>query len=140
MPEIFRSSSQQPEKMSSVESDCSDDEGDKKAAVMNTVGKMSSVAKHNQEKNTNNDEIAKRKRLRQHCRCRSKQKKANVDHNKSWAAYVKFMISNVVKRKNYQESPHIIIRRSLNLIYENSIILKNALVDDSGTHYRKIFL
>ena len=48
------------------------------------------------------------------------------------------MNANLPKRKNYHESPHIVIRQSLHLIVENSVILKNPTVSDDGSLQRQI--
>ena len=49
------------------------------------------------------------------------------------------MNANLVKKKKYHESPHIIIRRSYNLISDNSIVLKKPTISENALFYRKIF-
>ena len=48
------------------------------------------------------------------------------------------MDSNLEKKKNHHESPHIIVRKSLYLILDNSIILKRESVTEEDSYYRKI--
>ena len=48
------------------------------------------------------------------------------------------MNNNLEKKSLYHESPHILIRKSLYLIRENSIFLKNATVSEDNTMLRKI--
>ena len=43
-------------------------------------------------------------------------RKKMVDHDNSLNEYCKFMNSNLEKQKNYHESPHIVVRKSLHLI------------------------
>ena len=62
-----------------------------------------------------------------------------MKHKKEWEEYCKFMNANLEKKRNYHESPHIIIRKSFHLIYDNSIILKNPVLSEDTSFYRKIY-
>ena len=48
------------------------------------------------------------------------------------------MNSNLPKKKKYHESPHIIVRQSLHLIVDNSIILNNPSISQDSSLQRKI--
>ena len=75
----------------------------------------------------------------QHNKRMSRERRKSIGHEKSWDEYVKFMNANLEKTKNYHESPHIVICRSLHLIMDNSIILKTDSVVDEASLLRKIF-
>ena len=70
-------------------------------------------------RNLNENQLEKfQKKERSHTqdKKRSRKKKKTVDHDNSWNEYCKFMNSNLGKQKNYHESPHIVVRKSLHLI------------------------
>ena len=69
----------------------------------------------------------------------SRERRKSVGHEKSWDEYVKFMHANLEKKKNYHESPHIVICRSLHLVIDNSIILKTDSVVEEATLLRNFF-
>ena len=62
-----------------------------------------------------------------------------VWHEQAWDEYCKFINANLEKQKNYTESPHIVIRRSLYLIEDNSIILRSPTIPDDTSFHRKIY-
>ena len=66
-------------------------------------------------------------------------KKIYIDHEKAWLEYCKFMNTSLEKKKNYHESPHIVINKSLGKIVENAIILKNPNISDNNSLTRKIY-
>ena len=90
------------------------------------------------EKNENKKNFKKRDRSCRHDKKRSMQRKSNIEYKNSWNEYEKFMTANLEKKKYHRESPHIAIRRSLHLIYDNSIILKMATVENEQSLQRKI--
>ena len=65
-------------------------------------------------------------------------KKKTINHENLWEEYCKFMNSNLPKKKKYHESPHIIVRQSLHLIVDNSIILNNPSISQDSSLQRKI--
>ena len=83
--------------------------------------------------------IEKNKRTSVHDRKTSRKRKKMLDHEKEWLEYCKFMNANLEKKKNYHESPHIVVNKSLHRIVKNSIILKNPTVSDENALGRKIF-
>ena len=68
----------------------------------------------------------------------SQKKKKALNHEHSWSEYCKFMNSNLEKKKLYHESPHIVVRKSLHLIIDNSIILNNPTISQDTSLQRKI--
>ena len=48
------------------------------------------------------------------------------------------MNSNLEKKKNYYESPHIVVHKSLHLIVDNSVILNNPSISQDSSLRRKI--
>jgi len=62
----------------------------------------------------------KRRMLFRHDKRRSKERKNSANYEKSWQEYANFMNANIDKKKNYHESPHIVICRSLKLIDSRS--------------------
>ena len=67
-------------------------------------------------------------------------KKKIVHHEQAWDEYCKFMNgANLEKQKNYTESPHIVIRRSLYLVEDNSIILRSPTVSEDTSFHRNIY-
>ena len=48
------------------------------------------------------------------------------------------MLISKKKKKHYHESPHVVIQKSLHLIVENSVILKNPTVSEDTSLQRKI--
>ena len=67
-----------------------------------------------------------------------KKRKSSLSFENSWEEYIKFMEANLVKKRNHQESPHMVISKSFCDIQNNSITLKGAYVDDDASRYRKI--
>ena len=57
-----------------------------------------------------------------------KKKKSDKEYNDQYCEYAKFLVGNVYKVKEYNESPHIIISRSYKLIEDNSIELINPII------------
>ncbi len=49
------------------------------------------------------------------------------------------MRHNLVKAKNYKESPHLLISNSYFKIAQNSIIVKNLTIEMEGKHERKTY-
>ena len=98
--------------------------------------KPSSVEEKLEIENKNKN---KRRRLFRHDKRRSKERKNEAKYKKSWQEYDNFMNANIDKKRNYHESPHIVICRSLNLIIQKSIIMKRARVIDDKCHNRKIY-
>ena len=93
------------------------------------------------EKNVENEGNKRKMKVRklQHNKRMSRVRRKSVDDEKTWEEYVKFMNANLEKQKNNHESPHIVIRRSLHLIIDNSIILKTDSVVQDSTLQRKIY-
>lgn len=65
--------------------------------------------------------------------------KSSFESNRIYSEYDKFMHDIVVETKQYKESPHLLISKSFHTIAQNSIILKNPIVDMEGKYHRKIF-
>ncbi len=59
-------------------------------------------------------------------------KKSSTEFSRLYTKYDKFVIDNVVKRKNHKESPHIIISKSYCTIADNSILFKNPSLNTKG--------
>ena len=77
--------------------------------------KTAADAQKNNKEYTDKQQPTKSPRHVQYNRRRSKKHKALINCEKSWDEYVKFMNLSIPK-KNYHESPHIVICRSFNLI------------------------
>ena len=69
----------------------------------------------------------------------SRKQKKLIDHKKAWIEYCKFMNANLEKKKNYHESPHIVVNKSLHKIVENCIILKHPSVSKDNSLLWKIY-
>ena len=80
----------------------------------------------------------KRSRLLDQDKKRSAKRKKEIDHKKLWLEYSAFMNANLEKKRNYNESPLFVIRRSLYLIIENSIFLKNPVITSDNSFDRRI--
>ena len=80
----------------------------------------------------------KRKDLTHKIRKGHGKRKKTVNHDNAWNEYCKFMNSNLEKQKNYYESPHIVVRKSLHLIIDNSVILNNPSISQDSSLQRKI--
>ena len=80
-----------------------------------------------------------KKRTQDQNKKRSLKKKKESQHEKDWTEYCKFMNANLLKKKIYHESPHLVIKRSFNLIADNSIIFKNPIITNDTSFNRNIF-
>ena len=69
---------------------------------------------------------------------RSMRKKSNLKYAQKCDEYNDFMLFNLEKKKYHKESPHIVIKKSLRFIKPNSIILKNATINNENTQERTI--
>ena len=49
------------------------------------------------------------------------------------------MNANLEKQKNYTESPHIVIQRSLYLIEDNSITMRSPTIPEDTSFHRNIY-
>ena len=107
-------------------SSLSSDEGDKKLPA-----KTANLFKESKDK--------KRSRTSVHDRKKSRKQKKSLEHEKAWNEYCKFMNMNLEKKKNYHESPHIVVNKSLHKIVENCIILKHPSVSKDNSLLWKIY-
>ena len=89
------------------------------------------------------EDIGKKRKMKarkiQHNKRLLRERRKSVRDEKSWEEYVKFMNANLEKQKNYHESPHIVISRSLHLVVDNSIILKTDSVVEDASLARKFY-
>ena len=91
------------------------------------------------EVNDGEEQGRKRIRMSSQDKKRSMRHRKDVDHQKMWLEYSAFMNANLEKKKNYHESPLFVVRRSLYLIFDNSICLKKPTISGNNFLERKIF-
>ena len=87
----------------------------------------------------NEKKYKKRERIYKQDKKISFRRKYTLKYESFCKEYDNFMLSNLEKKKNHKESPHIVIKRSFHLIQKKSIILKKATVIFIVLIVREIF-